>query len=282
MNSRMNKKFLLLALSGMLSFSAMAQTIEDNNLYVEPSNRTPEPFLFSVSTLTPDDHSWSVNYSSSYGKRSEELFGYDGVGQQFALKGYLGHRFTLNVNAALGFQANQNVVSSQQVEIIRDVIGGKKVSGLRLGIGLGLQRDFSSVTSALSRITASWEASRWNIGGNVLLGKAFSSNRDKIDILTSLGVQYQLLGSLYGGVEAVGEDLEGLWDPEEAEGGAKILVGPSLNLVPSASRFSFSLSGGPVMFASRSNETNPAAIRELPSQAGLMVRARIVFNLSGS
>jgi hypothetical protein len=278
----MNKKFLLLVLSGMLSFSAMAQTSDDNNLFVAPSNRTPEPFLFSVTTLTPDDQSWSVDYSSSYGKHSEDLFGYDGVGQQFALKGYLGARFTLYANAALGFTGENEVVSSQQVEVLRDFIGGKNPSGLRMGLGLGLQRDFSNVTSLLSRITASYEASRWNIGGNVLLGKPLVSYRDNIDIITSFGFQYRLLGSLYGGVEAVGQDLEGLWQADEAEGGAKVLVGPSVNLVPNNSRFSFSLSGGPVMYASRSSETNPAAIRELPSQTGLTVRAKIIFSLSGS
>lgn len=57
------------------------------------------------------------------------------------------------------------------------------------------------------------------------------------------GLHYRLLGKLYGGYEAVGEDLKGLWDEDEAEGGAKILVGPSLNMTTNNSRISFSVSG---------------------------------------
>jgi len=134
----------------------------------------------------------------------------------------------------------------------------------------------------LSRVTVSYEAPRWKAGGNLLLEKAFAKDRDEIDVITSLGVHYRLSGSLYGGVEAVGEDMEGFWDDEEAEGGAKLLVGPSLNMTPKKSKLSFSLSGGPVFYGTQNQRTNPEAIRELPSRSGLMVRARVLFNLSGS
>ena len=97
--------------------------------------------------------------------------------------------------------------------------------------------------------------------------------------ITSLGIHYRFTGNLYGGMEAIGEDLEGLWEEDEAEGGAKIMLGPSLNLAPSHSYFSFSLSGGPVMYVTRSPVTNPNAIRELPSENGLTLRARIIYTI---
>ena len=82
--------------------------------------------------------------------------------------------------------------------------------------------------------------------------------------------------------EKADKDLEGFWDEEEAEGGAKLLIGPSLNLTPQKSKLSFSLAGGPVFYATRNQVYNPDAIRELPSKAGLMIRARVIFKLSGS
>jgi hypothetical protein len=81
-------------------------------------------------------------------------------------------------------------------------------------------------------------------------------------------------------LEAVGEDLEGLWDAEEAEGGAKVLIGPSLNMTTKNNRLSFALSGGPVFYASNSPITNNQALRELPGQSGLSLRAKVIFNLS--
>ena len=275
----MNRKILTLLIIFMAIAFAKAQNPKEDDIYTV--KRSPEPFLFSVTTLTPEDLKWSLDYSGSYGDNVSGSFGYDGLNQQFAVKGYLGKKFTLYANVAIGIQAD-NTSSAQQAEVIRNFIGGKKNQGFSLGVGLGVRRDYSNVISMLSRVTLNYDAPRWKAGGNLLFEKAFADNRDEIDIITSLGFQYRLLGSLYGGIEAVGEDLEGFWDEEEAEGGAKLLVGPSLNMTPKQSRLSFSLSGGPVFYGTQNQATNPEAIRDLPSESGLMVRARIIYNLSGS
>lgn len=276
----MIRKFEILLIALLAGFDAIAQTSGETGLY--STIRSAEPFLYSVSSLTPQDLPWTFNYSGSYGERVSGPFGYDGVSQQFAVKGYLGSQFTVYANATIGFAGNNNVASAQQAEVIRNLIGGKKKLGLRVGLGLGFSRDFNNVMSALSRATVSFDARRWKAGGNLLFEKAFAKNRDAVDVITSVGFHYNLTGSLFAGFEAIGEDLEGFWNPEEAEGGAKLMVGPSMNLAPQKSRFSFSLSGGPVFYATQNAVSNPAAMRELPSQAGVTVRARVIFNLSGS
>ncbi len=274
----MNKKFLAFTISVVMGVTAIAQTQDKKDL--PATKKSPSPFLFSETTLTPEDLSWSLDYSTSYGERVAGPFGYEGIGQQLGIKGYLGKRMTLFASAALGIPQNDNVSSAQQAEVIRDFIGGKTKQGLRLGAGLGAGRDYNNVTSLLSRVTVSYDAPRWRAGGNILFEKAFAQNRDNIDVITSLGVHYRLLGNLYGGVETVGEDLEGFWDKEEAEGGAKLLVGPSLNMTTNNSRISFSVSGGPVFYATRNQISNPEAMRELPSQSGLTLRTKVIFNLS--
>jgi len=241
-----------------------------------------EPFMFSVSSLTPEHTNWNLDYSGSYGERVSGPFGYDGVNQQLAVKGYLGKKFTVYAFNAFGFTSSEKVVSAQQAEVIRNFLGGTKNTGLRVGGGIGFRRDYSDVKSLLGRVTLSYNTSKWKTTGNLLFEKAMASNRDGLDFITSLGVQYSLSQNFYGGIEAIGEDLEGFWDEEEAEGGAKLLIGPSLNLTPQKSKLSFSLAGGPVFYATRNQVYNPDAMRELPSQAGLMIRARVIFKLSGS
>ena len=278
----MKKKISCLFALLVLGTSLMAQSNE-TDVFNPTVQGTPEPFLYSTSALTPDDLPWTVNYSGSYGNSVSGAFGYEGIGQQLAVKGYLGSKFTMYANAALGIpQDGNDVSSSQQVEVIRNFIGGKRNQGLRLGLGLGANRDFTDVYSLLSRITAAFDANRWKLGGNLLFEKSFSSYRDKVDMITSFGFHYRLTGNFFAGIEGIGEDLEGLWEEDEAEGGAKVMLGPSLNLAPSRSRFSFSMSGGPVMYVTRSSETNPAAIRELPSENGLTIRARIIYSISGT
>ncbi len=273
----MTKKIIIFLIFIVMEAASIAQIPENSQILT--FKRAPEPFLFSKTTLTPEDLKWTMDYSTSYGERVSGPFGNEGVGQQVGVKGYLGKQFTLYAHAAFGFTSQDNVTSAQQVEIIHDIIGGKKNQGLRLGIGLGANKDFSNIGSILSRVTISYDAQRWKAGGNVLFEKAFGANRDKIDIISSFGFHHIIIGKLYGGFETVGQDLEGLWS-DEAEGGAKILVGPSLNMTTNNSRISFSLSGGPVFYASRNQVTNPDAIRELPSQSGLTLRAKVTFNLA--
>jgi hypothetical protein len=45
-----------------------------------------------------------------------------------------------------------------------------------------------------------------------------------------VGVSKNLWRPVYVGVEMIGEDLEGFWEPNEAEGGARLLIGPSMRV----------------------------------------------------
>ncbi|MBS7564067.1 hypothetical protein KHS38_06580 [Mucilaginibacter sp. Bleaf8] len=279
----MKKSFTFLcALLMGLAVQAQVQPNATNAGQVAMAGNLSQPFLFTVNTLTGDNPYWHLNYSGSYGERVAGPFGYNGVDQQFAVKGYLGNRFTLFANAAFGFARTGGMTSSQQAEVIRDVIGGKQLFGPSIGIGLGVSRDMSNVKAMFSRVTAYFNTAAWRVGGNMRFEKAFDSSRDDIDLVTSVGFHHRIAGNLYAGVEAVGEDLEGFWEEDEAEGGAKLLVGPSLNMVPANSRFAFSVCGGPVFYATRSRVAPSEAIRDIgtiASQNGFTLRAMVTFNL---
>ncbi|MCR8558885.1 hypothetical protein KXD93_14610 [Mucilaginibacter sp. BJC16-A38] len=271
--------FLILLLTG---FAATAQ----NQEYIKPlgsgGGSAPQPFLFSVNTLTAESAGWSANYTGAYGERTAGPFGYDGVDQQFAVKGYLGNRFTLFANADLGVSNKGGTESAQQAEVIHDFVGGNKLFGSRFGLGFGVNRDFSNTGAIFSRVTASFEAASWRIGGNMRFEKAFSKTRDNIDLVTSVGFQHRIAGPVFAGFEAVGEDLEGFWESDEAEGGAKLLVGPSINFAPANSKFAFSVCGGPVFYATHSTVIPSEAIRDVgtvASQNGYTIRAMVSFNL---
>jgi hypothetical protein len=188
----------------------------------------------------------------------------------------------LYANAGFGFARDGAMSSMQQAEVIRDFIGGRKTFGPRLGLSLGVSRDMSNVKALFSRVTASFDAASWRFGGNMRFEKAFDKTRDDIDLITSIGFHHRIAGNFYAGVEAVGEDLEGFWEADEAEGGAKLLVGPSVNMTPVNSRFSFSICAGPVFYATRSSVIPSEAIRDvgtIASQNGYTVRAAVSFNL---
>jgi hypothetical protein len=75
-----------------------------------------------------------------------------------------------------------------------------------------------------------------------------------------------MVSFLRAGVEAIGEDLEGFWEADEAEGGARVLVGPSLHVAPPNQRWQVGIAGGPMFHATRSGRSSPAT-RGLPSSS---------------
>ena len=62
----------------------------------------------------------------------------------------------------------------------------------------------------------------------------------------------------------IGEDLEGFWERNEAEGGARLLMGPSVRFAPPSGHWQVSAAGGPIVYASRNSNTSDAA-RTVPA-----------------
>ncbi|HWZ04304.1 MAG TPA: hypothetical protein VNX40_11890 [Mucilaginibacter sp.] len=264
---------LLLLLS--VSYVLKAQSNDDSGL---GSLSQPQPFLYTINALNPAARHWSLNYSGGYGQYTVTPLGFDGVDQNVAVKGYLGNRFTMLATMGVGFGTGGNTQTFQQAEIFKDFIGGKNASGFRFGTSLGVIREFSNDIVALSRFNAAYENFAWKLAGNARVEKAFSADRDEFDVISSFGILRRINGQFFGGFEAVGQDLEGLWE-NETEGGAKVLVGPSLNYVPIGSRLSFSLCAGPIFYVTHSTITPfDSAVRELPSNTGFTIKFNVGFN----
>jgi hypothetical protein len=270
------KKIYLLALSILVFCDfCKAQQMEPG---LQPATfQQPQPFLYTINTLNPGGRNWSLNYSGGYGERTVTPLGFDGVDQNLSVKGYLGAKFTFLATLGTGV-SNGTVHTLQQAEVLRDFIGGNRPAGFRIGGGFGFRREFNNDAVAFSRIAAAYDVTSWKLGANVRFEKAFDTKRDGLDVISSLGVLRHISGGFFGGVEAVGQDLEGFWESDEAEGGARLLVGPSLNYAPASSRFAFSLCGGPIIYATHSTLTQGEfAYRELPNTNGFTLKFNVGF-----
>ena len=218
------------------------------------------PFVFTVTTSRADTgtgaRAWTAYYDAGYAERADEPFGYDGVGQRIGFQGGLGSRFTLLGHVAVGVKADAATRSSQEAELLRDLLGPS--SSLRLAVGLGGRREWEGTTAALGRVSLGWSDHNTLLFGNLGFEKPFAAGRDALDVISSLGWLQRLGRGWRVGVEAVGEDLEGLWEADEAEGGAKLYAGPAVHWSSSTERLWVSASGGPVVYATRSGRTSPA------------------------
>jgi hypothetical protein len=241
-------------LIGLAATSAAAQN---------QSSRVPDrQFLFSVSTVPSDDWHATVNLDSGFGARAFDVTDSDRPEHRFGIQVALGHRFTFL--GRIGVSSDErDVRSSQQGELLFGLVESPERQG-SVAVGLGMRHESMGTNVLLGRIAAGRSFSLWRLDGNALFEKPFSTERDAVDLITSFGLSRQLLSFLRAGVEVIGEDLEGFWEADEAEGGARVLVGPSIHLAPPTARWQVGVAGGPMLHATRSGRSSDAA-RGLPS-----------------
>jgi hypothetical protein len=230
------------------------------------------PFLFSATPAGVGAASWNVYYDMGYGERTLAPIGHDGLEHNVGVQGRLGRRFTLL--GRLGVTSTGTSGSSGRAELLLDVIGSR-ASRVRLDVGAGFIRERGGVNVLVGRVIGTHQGERWRADLNLVLEKPLADGRDAADLITSLGWARRVgARGLFVGLEAVGEDLEGFWEAEEAEGGAKLMAGPSLRLAPDGRRWQLALVGGPVIYATRSGLRSGAdrALAGLPERNGYVVR----------
>src|SRR5262249_63437 len=136
----------------------------------------------------------------------------------------------------------------------------------------------------LGRVIAERDTATSQLYSDLLFQKPLAAGRDIVDLVTTVGWAHNVsrTGSL--GVEAIGEDLEGFWDAEESEGGARLLAGPTLRISPADDRWRLTATGGPIFHPSDSGRTS-AALRDLPAdtrRAGYAFRVSLSIAIVGA
>src|SRR5262245_5163984 len=225
------------------------------------ANAQERPFLFSVSVPPAPSSRGSVAIETSVGDHAFDAAGQDHLEQRVGIQARVGSRVTFLAAAAFASTSGQTR-TSQQLELLYGLVHDDVHAG-SLAAGGGLRHEPDGTNVFLSRIVAGRRLAAWRVDGNAVLEKPLSPGRDALDLITSVGLARAVMPSFYAGVEAIGEDLEGFWEAAEAEGGAKLLVGPSVRVAPVNKNWQLSAAGGPLIRAT-ANAKQGAAVRSLP------------------
>jgi hypothetical protein len=235
-------------------------------------------FLFTVTT----DHrsggtATLVHADLAYGERLFSGVGPERLEQRIGAQLGFGHRWTVFAQAGVATRTRNPETFAGQVELLVDLLPG--TGRTALAVGLGGMHDYTGTTVALGRISAAVRLPSWEFAGNLRLERPLDdSARDVVDVITTMGVQRRLNEPLRIGLEAVAEDLEGLFDPEEAEGGAKLLLGPTVSLAPAWSHWLLIVGGGPVLRLTHSTVgAGTGAPRDLTNRSGYLVRTSLAY-----
>ena len=243
------------------------------------------PFLFSVTPGHEPGAPRAIVFADlAYGRDLFEALGPEALESRVGAQLTLGSRATLlsHVGWTTGDgtgDANSRVTA--EAEALIDALPAR--SRAVLAFGAGARRDYDGSAVALGRVVAGYRWQHTTAVTNLRLERAFETEsaeapRDPMDVISTFGVAREVGNALHLGVESVAEDLEGLVESDEAEGGAKLMVGPHLRVEPPGAPWHFLLAGGPVFRLTQSTAASPSpAVRDLSTRTGYVVRTSIDY-----
>ena len=219
------------------------------------------PFIFSVATAKPStEERVRVDFETGAGERAFASDTENRPEQRIGVQISAG-RFTVLTRVGIS-SVGSAYESSQSGELLVSLVE-RGASRFALAAGGGVQHEAGGVNVLLARVVAIREVPAWRAHANLLLQHPLAAGRDAVDLATSAGWDYRFTPGVGVGVELVGEDLEGFWDPAEAEGGARLLLGPSMHVMPGGKRWQLTAAGGPTLHPN-ANPRSSDALRDLP------------------
>jgi len=134
----------------------------------------------------------------------------------------------------------------QQLEIISPVLVRPSA---RIAAGGGVREEWDGTRVLIARGVAGADIASGRLQGSVVFEHALSSpaRRDAADMIVTAGWVRRINPHIAIGLEGIAQDLEGFWDAAEADGGARVLAGPSLQLRSPNGAWSASATFGPVI-----------------------------------
>ncbi len=258
-----------LSLAVALPMSARAQT---------------RPFLFTVTPEVSTTHPVLLSGDLSFARRSIRSLGPEEMEQSLLAQVALAPSWTLVARAG---RAPDDPAATSSALLRAEVFAAvlTAASPFTLSVGVGGMRDYAGTAVALGSLVAGYGNADWTGAAGLRLERPFTSDskeaettpRDAIDVTTSAGL-VRTMGAVRLGLEAVAEDLEGFFEADEAEGGAKLMIGPTLSLAPTSSRWHVLLGGGPVLRLTESTVVQTVgAPRDLTGRDGYVLRTSVGF-----
>jgi len=163
------------------------------------------------------------------------------VGGEFGLTDWM----AVQAIGVLGKDYLTNAGSTGAVAGLRFGLLPRAWRHVQLVLNGGWVHELSGGNGAYGRLQLGVEFGRLRGQFSTHLEHIFATGRDSVDVMLTAGVSMRLWSWLRLGVEYVGQDLEGEFDPGEAEGGPRHLLGPTVALTFVGDRLS--IVGGPAV-----------------------------------
>jgi len=216
----------------------------------EPSRvtRQERPFAFAVDPSTPSAGVWSAGYAFGLGSgvaadRPLPVNMASASGSStFSVAVGATDRLAPFLSATLADAGTSSPTRSYAAGLTWQVT--HPAAPLRLTVTAGgMHEGESGANGATALVAASLEEGPLRFVANVRADKVFAAGRDSVDYLVVLGTAWRLGTAFRLGAEYVGQDLEETF-ADEAEGGARHALGPTLSLDLDGGRYQVAVGSG--------------------------------------
>lgn len=219
-----------------------------------------------------------INYDSGVGVRAMRPFGEEGVEQRVGVVYGVSRAVSLTSIAGGVVEDNSGFrIGSAQFEVMANVLSQDKYL-VNVSASAGALREYGGVNVLMARLALGRNFQRWKLNSNMVLEKPYADNRDAVDVITTFSAAWHAMKKLHVGLDLIGEDLEGFWDQQEAEGGAKVMFGPILYFQAS-DKMHLRLGGGPIYYLTSNTPVSRAPRILPPGDSGYMVRFSMIYGI---
>lgn len=220
------------------------------------------PFVFSISpTVAPDRPELRFDFDVGAGESTFRSDQSAGPEQRISVEATDG-RFMVIGRVGIATQPAATYQSWQEGDVLYALTPSR--APVVIAGGGGVRREIDGTNVLLARVAAAYNTTATRTNANLSLEHASAVGRDAMDVELSGGWTRAIGRGVSVGAEGLGEDLEGFWNPLEAEGGSRLLVGPSIHVAPSGRKWQITSVGGPVFHPDLSGRTTDA-LRQLPA-----------------
>jgi len=197
------------------------------------------PAQFQPTMITRFTYNGSGNPARPFASNLGTPRGMGEIGGEFGLTDWM----AVQAIGVLGRDYVSNGGSTGATAGLRFGLLPREWKNVQLVLNGGWVHELSGGNGAYGRVQLGLEFGRFRGQFSTHLEHIFASDRDAVDVMLTAGMSMRVLGWLRFGVEYVGQDFEGTFDPEEAEGGPRHLLGPTVALTFLGDRLS--IVGGP-------------------------------------
>ena len=187
------------------------------------------PYVYQQGGLEGDQRT-VIESQTTLGTRELRPLGGRGVEQGLRVRHQILEGTTIEAFGGAVWQPEATDLRAGAIgaEVIQRVLTQKQ-TGVSLQIAAGGYRDVTGVFVPRVRalLGRSWGRLHTQVSGNFEMPIAHS--RDGLDVILGAAAAWQATAQTSVGLEAIGEDLEAIWDSRESEGGARLLAGPSVH-----------------------------------------------------